>query len=76
MPYRTYNYIGTSLFQTPLGLQKMSSIKRTVRISEVDLYTIGTQASVHYTEDVLISEVSTMRGSTVVSCLVPHRPGI
>ena len=27
---------------------------------------IGTQASVHYIEDVLISEVSTVRGSTVV----------
>ena len=45
-----------------------------VLISEVDLYTfivIGTQASVHYIEDVLISGVSTVRGSTVC-CLLPH----
>ena len=39
-------------------------------VSEVDLYTfiaIGTQASVHYVEGVLISEVSTVRGSAVVA---------
>ena len=60
-------YSGTSLFRTPLGLQKCP-VKRGVLISEVDLYTfivIGTQASVHYVEDIHISEVSTVRGSTV-----------
>ena len=60
-------YSGTSLFRTPLGLQKVSSIKRYILISEVDLYifiTIGIRASVHNIKCVFISGVSTVRGST------------
>ena len=70
-------YSSTHLWLLCVGIQWNLSIPDTlgtaksVQYKEVSLFqrltfrAIGTQASVHYMEDVLVSEVSTVWGSTV-----------
>ena len=57
--------VGPLYFRTSFGLQKVSSIKRCPYFKCWFIH-IYSQASVHYIEDVLTSEVSTVRSSTVV----------